>query len=116
MKKKWAAMGGALAGVVNGLLGAAGGMVLVPMLRKGGTDTKRSHATSVAIILPISLISALFYLQNQRFSFTDALPYLPGGILGALLGAWLLPRIPSHLLRRIFGVFMLWAAIRLLSL
>ena len=116
MKKKWAAAGGALAGIVNGLLGAAGGMVLVPMLRKGQLETKKSHANSVAIILPISLVSAFFYLQSSRFSLGDSLPYLPGGILGAIIGAWLLPRIPSHLLRRVFGIFMLWAAIRLFGL
>ncbi len=115
MKKKWAYWGGALAGVVNGLLGAAGGLVVVPSLRKAGIETRKSHATSVAVILPISIVSAIFYLSSGRFQFSDALIYLPGGVAGAFLGGWLLPRIPSHLLRRIFGGFMLWAAIRLLG-
>ncbi len=115
MKKKWAYWGGALAGIVNGLLGAAGGLVVVPALRKAGLETRKAHATSVAIILPISIVSAIFYLTSGRFHFSDTLLYLPGGVAGAFLGGWLLPRIPSHALRRIFGLFMLWAAVRLLG-
>ncbi len=116
IKKKWAYWGGGLAGVVNGLLGAAGGLVVVPTLRKAGIETRKAHATSVAIILPISIVSAIFYLSSGRFELADSLIYLPGGVAGALLGGWLLPKIPSHALRRIFGLFMLWAAVRMLGL
>lgn len=114
-KKSWAYFGGAAAGIINGLLGAAGGLAVVPALRKAGASVRQSHATSVAVILPISVLSAVLYLRGGRFSFTDALPYLPGGVVGAAFGAWLLPKLPADLLRRIFGGFMLWAAIRLLT-
>ena len=114
IKKSWARFGGFAAGVVNGLLGAAGGLAVVPALRKAGASVQQSHATSVAVILPISILSAILYLHGGRFSFSDTLPYLPGGVLGAAFGAWLLPKLPADLLRRIFGGFMLWAAIRLL--
>ena len=115
MKKFWALGGGVLAGIVNGLLGAAGGMVIVPALRKAGISVKSAHATSVAIILPISAISAWLYLRGGNLNLSDAWIYLPGAVGGALLGAWLLPRIPADLLRRIFGGFMIWAAIRLFT-
>ena len=115
MKKSWACFGGFAAGVINGLLGAAGGLAVVPALRKAGASVQQSHATSVAVILPVSILSAVLYLHGGRFSFSDALPYLPGGVLGAAFGAWLLPKLPADLLRRIFGGFMLWAAIRLLK-
>ncbi|MDD6175775.1 MAG: sulfite exporter TauE/SafE family protein [Firmicutes bacterium] len=115
MKKSWACFGGFAAGVINGLLGAAGGLAVVPALRKAGASVRQSHATSVAVILPVSILSAVLYLHGGRFSFSDALPYLPGGVLGAAFGAWLLPKLPADLLRRIFGGFMLWAAIRLLK-
>ncbi len=108
-----AALGGAAAGLVNGLLGAAGGLIAVPVLRRAGCDTRRAHATSVAVILPVCVVSALAYRGGGLFSWADALPYLPGGLLGALAGAALLPHVPADLLRRIFGLFMLWAAVRL---
>ena len=84
-----------------------------PVLRRAGCDTRRAHATSVAVILPVCVVSALAYRGGGLFSWADALPYLPGGLLGALAGAALLPHVPADLLRRIFGLFMLWAAVRL---
>ncbi len=114
-KAKWIApLGGLLAGVINGLLGAAGGLIVVPALRASGTEPTRAHATSVAIVLPLCVASVLAYRGAGFFAWADALPYLPGGLLGAGVGAWLLPKLPASVLRRVFGAFMLWAAFRLL--
>ena len=80
------AVSGALAGAVNGLFGGGGGMVLVPLLSGWcGMEGKRSFATCVAVILPLSAVSAAVYLLRQGFELAAALPYL----LGGLAGAWL---------------------------
>lgn len=118
IQKKWLdkriVIGGILAGFINGLLGSGGGMVAVPALEKSGLSAKQSHSGSIAVILPLSLISSIMYLSGGRVSIVDALPYIPGGIIGALLGAWLMKRIPSDILRRIFGGFAVWAGFRML--
>lgn len=108
------ALSGFAAGILNGLLGAGGGMVIVPMLEKSGLKPAESHATSIAIIVPLCILSAAIYLQGKSISFTDALPYIPAGLIGAFAGAKTLPHIPGRLLRRIFGAFMLYAAYKLL--
>jgi uncharacterized membrane protein YfcA len=105
---------GFIAGILNGLLGAGGGTVIVPMLEKSGLKPVNAHATSIAIIVPLCVLSAFIYLSSKSLSFTDALPYLPAGFIGAFVGAKVLPHIPGNILRRIFGAFMLYAAFRLL--
>ena len=105
--------GGALVGVINGLLGAGGGMLAVPLLSKFGLDAKKSHATSIAIILPLSVISVAAYLFRGDVKFADAGVYMIPGAVGAVIGAWLLGKIPDKWLRRLFGAFMIWAGIRL---
>ena len=45
LKNTLSAVGGFLSGAVNGLLGAGGGMIAVPMLAKSGLEAKKSHAT-----------------------------------------------------------------------
>lgn len=105
---------GLAVGFLNGLFGSGGGMVAVPMLRGLGVESDACHATSIAIILPLSVASGCLYLRAGSFSPGDALPYLPGGVLGALFGAWLLPRLGTTVLRRVFGVVVLAAAARLL--
>ena len=105
---------GLLAGFLNGLLGAGGGMAVVPMLEKSGLEPKKSHATSIAVITPLCVLSAALYMGERSISLSDALPFIPSGLAGAFLGAMVLPHIPSGLLRRLFGIFMLYAAYRLL--
>lgn len=113
-KKLWAALGGAAAGVLNGMLGAGGGMVTVPLLSALGVRGKKSHATALMVIVPLSAVSAGLYLWQGRLTVLDALPYLPGCLVGAVLGSLLLPRISTGWLKLLFGGLLLWGGIRLL--
>lgn len=101
-------------GVLNGLLGAGGGMIVVPMLKGLGVKAEECHATSIAIIFPLAVASGILYLNMGSFKLSHALIYLPGGVAGAVFGAWLLPRIGTIWLRRVFGAMILFAAVRLL--
>lgn len=113
-KKWWGVLGGLGAGVINGLLGAGGGMVVVPLLSAMGVHGKRSHATALMVIVPLSAVSAVLYLVQGRVGFADALPWLPGSLLGAYLGSRLMPKIATGWLKLLFGGLMLWGGVRLL--
>lgn len=113
-KNAKSAAAGLLIGAVNGLFGAGGGIIAVPILSKMGLSKKESHANAVAVILPISILSAVLYLFKGYVTFADALPYIPTGIVGALLGTYCLKKISPLWLKRIFGVFIIYAGIRLL--
>ena len=109
-----AAAGGVGIGFLNGLLGAGGGMLAVPLLKKLGLSTKQAHAGSIAVILPMSAVSAVLYWLQGRVSLDSAWTYMPAGAVGAVLGAWLLGKLPDTWIRRIFAVFMIWAGVRLM--
>ncbi|MBQ4051105.1 MAG: sulfite exporter TauE/SafE family protein [Oscillospiraceae bacterium] len=111
-KAKSGFLAGTAAGTFNGLFGSGGGTVLVPLLKKSGVPVKNAHAMSVAVILPVSIFSALLY-SSEGFSVLAALPYLPGGLIGALCGAKLLPHIPQKALQQVFGLLILFSAVRL---
>ena len=105
---------GMLIGVVNGCFGAGGGMIAVPMLKKVGLDVKESHANAVALILPITLISGIVYIMKDYVKLSDAISFIPTGVLGAVLGTLALKKISPLWLKRIFGGFMVWAGLRLI--
>ncbi|MCL2494288.1 MAG: sulfite exporter TauE/SafE family protein [Oscillospiraceae bacterium] len=107
------ALGGALVGILNGMLGAGGGMLVVPMLKKLGLEQTKAHATAVAVIFPLSILSSIAYLLLGHFELGQASFYLLPGAIGALLGALLLAKIPAPWLRKIFACFMIWAGIRM---
>lgn len=109
----FSAFSGFLIGVINGLLGAGGGMIAVPMLKKSGMDQKQAHANAVAVILPISLVSAVTYIIKGNVGITDATPFMPAGVVGAVAATFLLKKISPTYLKIIFGGFMVWAGIRM---
>lgn len=113
-KKLLISLGGLAVGLINGMLGAGGGMLAVPLLRRWGVSQQEAHASSLAVIFPLSLFSAVLYLSAGRVTPADAAVYLPGGLVGAVAGAFLLRKIPDRWLRRIFALFMIWAGVRLL--
>ena len=104
---------GAIAGVVNGIFGAGGGMILVPLLSKwAGLDYKSALATSVAVILPISIASVLVYIFGHGFEFAAAIPYAIGGLIGGFVGGRIFKKIPASLMRRIFAIFVIYGGVK----
>ncbi|MCQ2479318.1 MAG: sulfite exporter TauE/SafE family protein [Clostridia bacterium] len=100
-------------GLINSLIGACGGIITVAALKKDGMEQNKAHANAIAVILPLSVISAVFYALNGYASVKDTLIFLPGGLLGAIAGGLVLPKIPKNVLKKIFAVFIIWAGIRM---
>lgn len=106
-------LAGAAAGVANGLFGAGGGLFLVPLLAGPiGLEEKRAFATSVAIILPLSVVSYVLFCLHGGNVWTEALPYLIGGVAGGLLSAKLFKKISAVWLHRLFGILILYGGIK----
>ena len=82
-----AGLTGAAAGAVNGLFGAGGGMLMLPLLHRL-TDLREheAFACSVCTMLPLSVVSLVVYWLRGGEFLTAALPYLAGGALGGMLG------------------------------
>lgn len=104
---------GMVVGGINGFFGAGGGLVLIPLLIGQGMDRKQAHQNAVAIIFGITLTGAVSYIVRGRVDPLQSLVYLPGGLLGALAGTFVMKKISPTLMRRLFGAFMLWAGWRL---
>ena len=103
---------GLAAGVVTGLFGGGGGMVLVPLLVLL-TQLKEEEIFpgSICVILPICIVSLV---QSPGIHWQEALPWLPGSLLGGILAGKWGPRIPVVWLHRLLGGLILWGGIRYL--
>lgn len=113
--KVLAVIAGIIAGFINGLFGGGGGMVIVPMLNKFlKLDEKSAHATAILIILPLSLVSALFYLSFGSLELKSAFPITFGVIVGGVIGAFLLKKLSVKKVIGIFYTAMLVSGIKML--
>ena len=114
MKKAKTAATGVLAGFLNGIFGSGGGVAAVPLFRENGLDQKEAQATSLLLMFLLSAVSAGIYLSEGRISVPDAVPYIPGGILGGIAASVLFRKMKPDLLRKIFGGFVTFSAARML--
>lgn len=114
-KKSWLSIGlaGLLAGAVTGLLGAGGGMILVPILTRF-TDLEESQVfpASVSIILPICIISLFLTQPGENIRYYDLIPYLLGSAVGGVAAGLWGQKIPVKWLHRVLGILIIWGGIR----
>ena len=109
------ALAGLCAGTVTGLLGAGGGMVLVPLLT-AITDLKDDEIfpASVSIIAPICVVCLFFSRNWQEFSQGNTWFLLLGSALGGIAAGFWGKHVPVTWLHRILGILILWGGIRYL--
>jgi uncharacterized membrane protein YfcA len=108
------AIAGAVAGIINGLFGAGGGIILVPMLTRGtGLEDREIFPASISIILPICLVT-LTMGQESPLPWADALPYLAGSAIGGFLAGKFGARIPTLWMHKGLGLLILWGGVRYL--
>ena len=106
---------GFAAGAVNGLFGAGGGMILVPLLTAFTVFSEQAiFPASIAIILPVCVVSLLFTEGLSSFLWMSALPYLLGSTLGGILAGIWGQKIPVLWLHRGLGIMILWGGVRYL--
>ena len=103
-------------GFINGFFGGGGGLVAVPVLERiYKLKTKKAHATAIAVILPISIISSIIYIINVGFKFEVTSSVVAGVLVGGFLGAVFLKKLNFVVVRWIFIVVLFVAGIRMVA-
>ena len=90
-------------------------MILVPLLVcRCGLPQRQAFATSVAIILPLCILSSVIYFFRGGLDLTTALPYLFGGLVGGWVGGKMFKKINMIWLRRIFALLIIYGGVKAL--
>ena len=104
-----------LAGALSGLLGIGGGLILVPLfhyLLK--MDIHLAIGTSLAIIVPTALVGTARHVAHQYVDWKILVLAGIFSVLGALIGAGISVNLDATLLRKIFGAFLFFIALKML--
>lgn len=113
-KNKWWLDGifGSIIGFVNGFLGSGGGMVAVPILEKlKKLDSQHAHASAIAVMFPLSLISAVIYCLNFEIDWITVLIISGAATVGGVLGSIFLKKLSGKVIKIIFAIVMAFAGV-----
>jgi uncharacterized membrane protein YfcA len=108
---------GVAAGVLSAMLGVGSGILLVPaMVLVFGLSQKSAQGTALAVMVPMALVGAMRYAANPNIeiNFMHVGLLALGAIVGALIGSVIAAHLSNTMLRRIFAIFLLVVAIRML--
>ena len=107
---------GLAAGVASGFLGIGGGTIIIPVLvYAAGFSQHQAQGTTLALMIPpIGLLAAMKYYQAGNVDIRIAALICIGFFIGGFVGASFVMPIPDPLLKRIFGVFLILIALKMI--
>jgi uncharacterized membrane protein YfcA len=106
--------GGLVAGFLSGTIGIGGGLAFVPIMTIGFRMAQPlAQGTSLAAIIPTAIVGGVTHLRQGNVRLDAALWMGGGGVIGAVVGALIAVDLPSTLLARLFGAFLLFSAYRI---
>jgi hypothetical protein len=107
---------GLVAGIFSGIFGIGGGTILIPALVfLFGLTQHQAQGTTLAIMVPpIGLLAALRYYYSGNVKLGMAAFICVGFFIGGLVGAQFVQNVSDPLLKKLFGIFLLFISLRMI--
>jgi len=107
---------GLVAGIFGGMFGLGGGTILIPALVYlfGLTQHQAQGTTLAAMVPPIGLLAAMRYWQTGNVKIPVAALVCVGFFFGGFIGAGFVQNMPDPLLKKLFGVFLLFVSLEMI--
>jgi uncharacterized protein len=106
---------GLIAGIASGVAGVGGGVIMVPAMTAFlAVPQHLAQGTSLVAILFTSVSATTVNLRNGRVDLKLAAVIGLTGAASAQLGTWLALATDQDVLQRIFGVVVLYSALKML--
>ncbi len=107
---------GILAGIIAGGMGVGGGILIVPVLVLFfGMAQHEAQGTSLAVLLPpVSILALISYHKRGFVNYKFALILIIAFMIGSYFGGLFAVHIPDKELKKIFGVLLLLAGIKMI--
>lgn len=100
-----------LLGFIGGIpagMGMGGGTVTIPLLvLAGGVGQKIAQSANLFSFLPMSIGALKMHAENKLLQTEGIFWVILPALLASALGTWLAVALPSELLKRGFGLFLM---------
>ena len=105
------ALAGAATGVLSGFGIGGGTLLLIYMTAFAGVGQTLAQGINLLYFLPTAATALPSHLKNGYVDKKTALPAIAAGLAGTALAAWAATGLDVDLLRKCFGVFLLYIGV-----
>ena len=107
---------GLLAGILSGFVGVGGGIIMVPaMIWLLGYDQHQAQGTSLAVLMfPVVVLAVRNYWKQGMIDWKIVIVIAVAFVAGGYFGSKGALALPADTVKRVFGVIMLFVAIKLI--
>lgn len=106
---------GGLTGFLSGMMGVGGAVVMIPaMVLLAGIDQHSAQGSSLLAMIPAGIVGAWTHWRFGNIDRHLLKGLIPGVFFGATLGGVAAQHLDEGLLRTVFGLLVLWTALRFL--
>ena len=120
----FACVGALAAGIINGLLGAGGGIILIFVLAPalGGLYQNNEEfykrrdlmAISLSVMLPVSAVSAIRYGVGGMLDLNYIPKIILPAIIGGILGGILLDKLKENFIMKLFAFLAIYSGLAMI--
>ena len=102
---------GAATGVLSGFGVGGGTLLLVYMTLLAGVEQQAAQGINLLYFLPAGLLALPTHWKNDYIETRALVPAIAAGLVCAGLAAWLATAVATALLRRCFGIFLIFVGL-----
>lgn len=102
---------GAACGVLSGFGIGGGSLLMVWMTAVLQMEQRTAQAINLLFFLPTAAASLIFHVKSGQVACKATVPAALAGLATAALSAWVATMIDAALLRKVFGVFLLFVGV-----
>ena len=108
---------GMAAGMLSGLVGVGGGIIVVPALVFFlGFSQHEAQGTSLGLLLlPVGILAVMNYYNKGFIDIKVVIIMSIAFVLGSWLGSKLALSLPQDTVKKVFGLFLLYTAFKMLN-
>ena len=106
---------GLLAGIFSGFMGIGGGVIMIPlMIILLGFTQHEAQGTSLAVLaIPVTFLAAYNYYAEGHVNWKYTVVIAAAFVIGGFFGSKFAVKIDQSILKKIFGVVLILAAVKL---
>ncbi|MCD8332402.1 MAG: sulfite exporter TauE/SafE family protein [Oscillospiraceae bacterium] len=107
-----AALVGAVTGVLSGFGVGGGTLLLIYLTAVAGLEQTEAQGVNLLYFLPAAAMALPSHIKNGYLDRPSLLPAILSGLLCSAAAAWAATALDVALLRRLFGLFLLYIGLR----